>query len=444
LAKAEKRRLSKRAVEAIRTPSTGVTDVWDDEVPGYHVRVWPSGRRSYRVKYRAAGRQRIATVGEHGAFTAEQARGKAVAIWNAVREGRDPLDEKVAAARAALEKRRRGLTLADLVERWLAEGRDAAPSKREISWATDARKLRRHMVPLLGTVPVRDLSKGDIEKAQRQIAAGATAVNEKTGFRGRAIVRGGRGVARSAVMSLSACLSWAVDQEIIALNPCTRVKKYAQGKRERFLSEQEAARLLDTLALMEKQGALSDVFADMTRLLLLTGARKSEIQYLEWSEVDLARGLISLPQERSKTGEKHIPLSAPARSLLADRPRLNDSAFVFPSPIDPTKPADGLQKAWERIRVRAGLEGVRIHDMRHSYASFAAAGGASLVLIGKALGHTQSATTQRYAHLGADPVRDLAEQIGATIMNAQKTEGQRGEGKIMPLNGKRGRRGKPS
>jgi integrase len=286
-------------------------------------------------------------------------------------------------------------------------------------------------VPLLGDIKARNLTRDDIEKAQRAIVAGKTALDEKTGWRGRARVTGGPGAARRAIASLSSCLNWALDRSIITANPAVRVKKPAQGKRERYLSEVEAGQLLDTLAEMERGRALQSVFGDMIRVLLLTGARRNEIMELRWSEVDLERGLISLPPERSKTGAKHIPLSAPAAAIIAARPR--SERFVFPSPTRPEKPAVGLPKAWSRVRTRANLEGVRIHDLRHSYASFAAAGGASLHLIGKALGHAQAGTTHRYAHLGTDPVKDMAERIGAKIMGTQTKTSEHETADIVPL-----------
>jgi len=420
----ETAKLTKRAVEGLPTPPKGAQgELWDTELGGLHVRVQPSGRRIYRFKYRAGGRQVIVTLGQHGAITAEQARERARSLAGAVADGRDPTAERKAAAEAAKEEARRAITVAELVERWLVEGRDAAPNKRQSSWDTDARKLRRHIIPLLGRVQARDLTKDDIAKAQRAIAAGKTARDEKTGWRGRAIVKGGPGVARSAIMSLSACLSWAMDQEIIAANPVARVKKLPKRTMERFLSEAEAGRLLETLTEMEADGSLLPVYGDCVRVLLLTGARRSEIAGLQWNEVDLTRGLLTLRADRHKAGgsqgAKHIVLNAPAAQIIAQRPRLG--AAVFAAPSNPEEGcSSSIQKAWERIRARADLQGVRLHDLRHSFASFGAAGGASLLLIGKALGHSQSATTARYAHLGNDPVRGLVEKVGATIMAAQK------------------------
>jgi integrase len=433
-------KLTKRSVEAIAIPPKGEqAELWDTDLGGLHVRVMPTGRRVYRLKYRSAGRQVIVTLGEHGPITAEQARERARTLVGAVAEGRDPAAERKAAAVAAAEERRRAVTLADLVERWLVEGVDAAPNKRQSSWDTDARKLRNHIVPLLGKIPVRNLTKDDIAKAQRAIADGKTARDAKTRLRGRSIVTGGAGVARSAIMSLSACLSWAVDQEIIAANPVARVKKLPKRTMERFLSEAEAARLLDTLNAMEAEGAVQRVHADVVKVLLLTGARRSEIANLRWDEVDLGRGVLTLAPGRHKAGGahgvKHIALNAPAAAVIAERSR--KGAFVFPAPLAEKKGCDaGLGKAWERIRARADLQDMRLHDLRHSFASFGAAGGASLLLIGKALGHSQAATTARYAHLGNDPVRDLAEKVGARIMGSTGRK-EMASGDVVELRGRK-------
>lgn len=230
-------------------------------------------------------------------------------------------------------------------------------------------------------------------------------------------MRGGRAVARGAIVSLSSCYSWAVNQEILEDNPVSKVKKFAPAKRERFLAAPETTRLLEVINTMEAERALAGIYADSIRLLMLTGARRREIAHLAWSEVDLDRGHIKLPRSRSKTGEKTIPLGSHAAAILAAR--LRKGRYVFPSARYPDRPAQELQKAWQKVRAKADLPDVRLHDLRHSYASFAIADGASLYLIGKALGHSQISTTQRYAHLGDDPVKQLAERVGAKIMGGR-------------------------
>lgn len=407
-------RLNKKTIDGFR-PRTVRYDMYDADLPGFHIRLHPSGLKTFRMKYVVLGKQRVVQIGEHGhPWTAEEARKEGERLRGLICAGVDPIAQREQAKHQQLEASRRAITVSTLAKRWLEEGRDAAPTKRERSWATDASCLRHHILPLIGDILVRDLTKGDVERAQRRIAARDTASDRKTGKkRGRSIVRGGPGISRRSMAALSACLSWAVDQEIVESNVVSRVKKLPQGKKNRFLSNAEARRLLETVALMRGQLRLADNFADIIPLLLFTGARRNEIVELEWSEVDLDRSHIILPKHRSKTGEKVISLSQHASSILASRPR--SSRYVFASCKDPSRPVVGISRAWQRVRGEANLPDVRLHDLRHSFASFAAAQGASLLMIGKALGHSQPSTTARYAHLTHDPIRELSDGVANQI-----------------------------
>jgi integrase len=415
---AKRPNLSKRSVDGLE-PRGAPYDVFDGALKGFHVRVHPSGAKVYRLKYSVGGKQRAMAIGEHGApWTPDSARNRAEVLRGSVKDGGDPIAERAAKTSALAEAERRAISLAALIERWLEEGKAAAPNKRQSSWEHDASRLRRHIIPLLGKVPANKLKRADIERAQQDIANGKTAVDERTGKRGRAIVRGGRAVARGAIVSLSSCLSWAVAQEILEDNPVVKVKKFAPVKRERFLTGEEAARLLRTIQAMEAENSLSPSHGDCFRLLMLTGARRREVSNLSWAEVDLERCHIKLPPSRSKTGEKIIVLNSHAAAILAGRK--GTGMYVFPSSRGPKSPMQDLQKPWDKVRRRARLSDLRLHDLRHSFASFAVADGASLSLIAKALGHTQIATTERYAHLGDDPVKQLAERVGARIAGARK------------------------
>ncbi|KAF0186703.1 MAG: tyrosine-type recombinase/integrase [Hyphomonadaceae bacterium] len=423
-----KAKLTKRVVDAFTCPPDAPrAALFDTELTGFHVEAMRSGRKLYRFKWKLNGNQGRETLGEHGVITVDQARTRAISLRGKLFDGETPAATRATAAAA----RARAITLGELAEKWLEEGRPAAPSKRESSWSTDARKLRNHIVPLLGAKAAGHITRADIEGAQLKITEGKTARDTKTRPRGRSILRGGAGIARSSVMSLSACYSWALDSGIVDDNPCLRVKKTKPRKMERFLTREEAVLLQNTILEMELDAALDPRFADMVRLLLLTGARKSEIVALQWNEVDFERRLIRLPRERSKSGEKYIPLSGTALAILKKRKKLSalrkpmrtedavgkaaKDRFVFPSLIGDSH-AQGLQKAWERVRRRANLDDVRLHDLRHSFASFAAADGASLFLIGKALGHTQSQTTERYAHLRDDPLHAVAASVERSLL----------------------------
>ncbi len=413
-------RLTKRVVDAFSCPPDSArATLFDAEVIGFSVEAMRTGRKFFRFQWKRRGKQGLETIGEYGCMTVEQARARAIALRGKLYDGQNPTEARQAEAVA----RARAITVSELIEKWLVDGRAAAPSKRESSWSTDARKLRCHVAPLLGSRLAREITKADVEMAQRQISEGATARDVKTKPKGRSIVRGGQGAARSAVMSLSACFAWAIERGFADENPCLRVKKPKPRKLERFLSQSEAKTLFRLLEAMAAAGEVDAAFADMIRLLLLTGARKSEIQALRWSEIDFERHLIRLSRERSKTGEKTIPLNTKALSILKVRRSMLGKSkvvvdarrlHVFPSRAGGSYMV-GLQKAWERVRTRADLGDVRIHDLRHSFASFAAANGASLFLIGKALGHSQSQTTERYAHLRDDPLHALAAGVGEAI-----------------------------
>ncbi len=212
-------------------------------------------------------------------------------------------------------------------------------------------------------------------------------------------------------------LEFGVGRTLIPSNPARGVPLLKGEKKERFLSGPEVARLADTITAMELGGAISSMAAIAVRLLLLTGCRKTEILTLEWDWVDTERRCLRLPD--SKTGAKVVPLAMAAIELLNGISREPNSVFVLPAATGHGHYV-GLQKEWERIRAQADLNGLRLHDLRHSFASFAIASGHSLFLVGKVLGHKQARTTEGYAHLGADPVLAVADTTAARIVGAMK------------------------
>lgn len=404
-------KLTKRLIDAFTT-SAPEAFLWDSLVLGFGVRARRSGTKSFIVKYRMGSAVRRHTLGKVGSpHTVEEAREAASELLRQVKAGQDPMQAK--------REINEAVTVTELIEAYLHEGRIAKPNKRESSWAGDASVLRRHVGPLLGHRLARDLTRRDLERLQADVLSGKTAKDVRTKARGRAIIRGGPGAAGQTIRSTAAMLSWAVMQEILPHNPAIGVQKITPRRRERFLSTAEAKHMIETLAELVEAEEIPDSHAAIIRLLLFTGARKSEILNLTWGEVDLERGRILLPWHRSKTGEKMIPLNSAALAEIMRRPR--EGPYVFPAARG-EGPTVGLYKTWDRVREAAKLEGVRLHDLRHSFASFAAADGASLYLIGKALGHRQASTTERYAHLTDDPVRAVAELVGQRFLKITAPE----------------------
>ena len=269
-----------------------------------------------------------------------------------IADGVDPAEVK-AADKAAM-------SVAELCDLYLAEG---VATKKGATLAMDRGRIERHVKPLLGRMPVGAVTRADIARFMQDVAAGKTARDEKTGFRGRSIVKGGKGVATRTVGMLGAIFAFAVDRGLRPDNPARGVKRFTDGKSERFLSPAELARLGETLAAAEREGENPSAVAAI-RLLTLTGGRKNEILSLRWEYVDFERACLRLPD--SKTGAKVVPLGAPALELLASLPRVEGCPYVLPSNTGEGHFV-GLQKVWARLRERAGLLGVRVHDLRHSF-----------------------------------------------------------------------------
>lgn len=406
-------KITKRMVDAVAPDPGGAEQfVWDAEVKGFGLRVKPSGTKSYVLKYRIGSRTRRLTIGKHGSpWTPGEARRRALDLLRNVKDGRDPATEKVAV--------QKDVTIAALAAFYLDQGPSEKPNKKPSSWVTDRSNIERHIKPLLGQRMVNSVTLTDVAKFQTDVAAGKSKADIRTKSRGRALVRGGKGTAARSLAVLGAMLQFATRHGLILSNPAKGVPLLKGERKERFLSEAELAKLADTLSVMEAEAAMSPTAAAAIRLLLLTGCRKSEILTLRWEQVDSERRCLRLPD--SKTGAKVVPLARAALSFLNELFRLSESIFVLPA--SKGGHYTGLQKDWERIRARAGLGGVRLHDLRHSFASFAVADGHSLFMIGKVLGHRQARTTEGYAHLAADPVLAVADRTAARILAAMtKTE----------------------
>lgn len=379
-------KLTKSVVEALRSEATPYF-VWDNQVIGFGVRVMPSGVRTYQVQYRKGGRTRRSSIGRHGVVTADQARMRARELLGLVAMGRNPVEE--------LAQHRRQPTVALLCDRFMAEhaGQHCKPSTRR----NYHQIIELYIKPVLGPIKVNEVERKDAAELHLRLGDRRYQANRTL-----------------AVLSKMFNLAevWGLRPD--GSNPCRHVKKYREKGRNRFLTHAELARLGRTLEEIEAEGCETPHVVAAYRLLILTGCRLGEIQTLQWDYI--TEFGMELPD--SKTGARRIPLPPEARGILAALPRTIGNPFV----IEGKKPGahiTDLERPWRRIRERAGLDGVRIHDLRHTYASHAVCSGMPIQMVGRLLGHTQLQTTLRYAHLADEPVRQAAEEnargLGAAL-----------------------------
>jgi len=405
-------RLTKRAVEALRSPAEGSVFVWDIEPPGFGVRVLDSGVKTfvfqYRVKNRHVGalgarqrQQRRMKLGRfhvdgtaaEGALTVDAARSLARRLLAEVEAGGDPAGERRALAVAD----RDAPSIGDLAREYLEQHADR--HKKLSSAKEDRRILAVHVLPALAATKVRDATTAELARLVHGLKATPVMAN-----RVRALL--------SKMFALAMKWKWLSTE----INPVAAVDRYREKKRQRFLTADELRRLGVVLAEAERDATEPWQAIAAVRLLLLTGCRRSEILTLQWTWIDRERGMIHLPD--SKTGAKAVYLSAPAMAVLDALPKRGRQRYVLSSARRRTAPFVGIGHIWERLAKRAGLEGVRLHDLRHTFASFGAGLNAGLPMIGALLGHANPSTTARYAHLAADPVRQLNDRIGGALEGA--------------------------
>jgi integrase len=360
-----------------------------DGLSGFGCRVTAAGHRSFVLSYRTkAGRERRITIGEYPTWTVGAARIKARTYRRLVEDGGDPL--------ADIEEERAAPTVWELCDRFQAEH---LPRRRPGTAKNYALILRLHVRPHFGPhVKVAEVTIDDIEKLHRKITnAGSPSAANRT------------------VATLSKMFSLAIRWGMRADNPATGIERNPETGRKRYLKGDELARLVAALAVHPDRQA-----ADIIRMLLLTGARRGEVFAMRWADVDLTEGTWTKPGSTTKQKTEHIaPLSAPARQLLAEiaaKQKKPLGEYVFPGD-SATGHAVELKRAWKALSKAAGITGLRVHDLRHSFASQLVSGGASLPLIGALLGHSNPSTTARYAHMFSDPQRAAVEKVGA-IVNA--------------------------
>jgi integrase len=392
-------KLTKRAIDAIK-PTGKDTILFDDELPGFGLRLKPNGARSFLIQYRQGGRTRRLTLGRYGRLTPDEARKLARQHLAAVGRGADPSEERHRSNQAP--------TLTEFADRYMLE--HALGKKKPRGAETDRRMLRDVILPVLGRRKVEDIARSEVVKLHQSLAATPYGANRVLAL-------------LSKMFNLAE--RWGVRTE--GTNPCRFVDKFPEKRRERFLAGAELTRLGEVLAAAERSGAEPPPVIAVLRLLVLTGCRKSEILTLRWADVDLERGALHLPD--SKTGPKSVPLGAAAAEILAGIPQVAGNPFVFPGER-PGSHWVNVERSWRRLRRAAGFPELRIHDLRHSYAAIGAAAGLGLPVIGRILGHTQASTTQRYTHFADDPLRAAADRISNEIAAALRAGA---EAEALPL-----------
>ena len=422
-------KVTKRSIDALKPATSGDVFLWDVEVKRFGLRVKPSGAKAFIVAYYAPGlhnvRRRI-TLGAYGPLTPDEARKRATALLARVARGDDPAREKVEGRRAAKD---------ETVEKLFAQYQDDGIGRRKPRTMEFYESLGKlYILPALGQLPVAKVTARDVADLHRSLRKKPVTANR-------------------VVRLVRSFFYWLAKRDLVAAqNPAKHTEWFPEQGRERFLTVEEMARLGQALRVAETTGlppapehvselgrkkaqgkkrernigmftselqSANPVALAALRFLMFTGWRELEALTLKWADVDLARGFATLLDTKSRKSVR--TLSAPARELLAAQPRRHSSPYVFPG-RDPMKPLREIQRLWYAARSHARLEDVRLHDLRHSVASFAGGRGYSLFLIGKLLGHKDQRSTERYAHLADDIRQTMADDVGEGIREAMAAD----------------------
>ncbi|HYN76526.1 MAG TPA: tyrosine-type recombinase/integrase [Lamprocystis sp. (in: g-proteobacteria)] len=379
-------KLTKRAIDAAtyQGDHNARCVLWDDEVPGFGCRLYPGGRKAFILSYRAGGRKRLLTVGTYGVLTLDQARTAARSELAKVEtEGADPV--------ATREKERQGETMRDLCAAYMDRHGNAKKSGSE-----DQRRIDAYVLPKWASLKARTITRPDVEALHRTIGK-------------RAPYEANRVLALLSKM-FELARRWGFVPEGQG-NPARDIDRFKEAKRDRWVTPDELPRLAQAINEEPNEAARAALW-----LYLLTGARKTELLKAQWADVDWTRAELRLPD--TKAGRVHyIPLSPAAVALLRDLPQTEDNPFILPGKLAGAHLVN-VSKPWGRVRTAAGVEDVRLHDLRRTVGSWLAQSGNSLHLIGRVLNHSNQSTTAVYARFGEDSVRAALDQHGARIMGA--------------------------
>lgn len=384
-------RLTKKAIDSFVYEGDGQSrDVrWDTTLPGLGVRAYPTGRKAFVLSYRFLGRKRLMVIGDYGPMTLDQARSRARKLLVGIEDGLDPLDQKRLAAE--------GRTFGELIDAYIE--RHAKPRKK--TWAKDESRLRRH-------IPARWKSR----KADSIDAQEIGTLHEKIG-------KGTPYEANRLLEVLRKMFNLAPKWGYLkpeAPNPAKGIEKFKERKRKRWLKPEELPALVKAIDKEANVYVRSALW-----LYMLSGVRKTELLEARWSDIDWTRGMLRLPDTKSDE-EQYVALSAPALAILQAIPRMSKNPYILPG-RKKGKHLVNITKPWGRIRKAAGIEDVRLHDLRRTVGSWMSQGGVDLNTVKDALRHQNISTTLTYAQLGADPARAAMEEHGRKVMEAAKRKG---------------------
>jgi integrase len=408
-------KLTEGLIKTLKPPHRGSLLIWDTELTGFALRVfapsktYPGGARTFLLSYWLNGIERRYRIGSWPDWSVMAARAEARGIRQRVDRGEDPADER--------RQRREAATMADLAERYK---REHLPRKAQQSQRDDSTMIGHILRHIGADRRVADVHNGDIVALHRAITDS-----------GHPVLANRTVACASGMFSLALKPMAGEDKpwrDQAQGNPCKGIERNPEQAKERFLSPAEIAAAVEALDAYGRTSA-----ADCVRLIMLTGCRPGEAMCATWSQFDAQPGFWIKPSTHTKQRREHrLPLSAPARQLIADiRSRRGDvelGDYVFPGPR-PGQHQQQLRRCWDAVCKHAGLHQARIYDLRHTFAAMGAGGGLGLPLIGRLLGHTQARTTQRYAHLADDPLREAADKIASAITKAWQG------GKVVKLRG---------
>ena len=375
-------KLTVRSVDALSTTERDAL-FWDRDLAGFGVRVYRGGRKVYVVQARGPLGSKRVIVGAHGEIRADAARRKAVVMIDRIKRGEDPVPPKPAPEP----------TVADLAERYM--GAHLEVNCRPGTVETFGRVVRLYILPELGRLKLSAVDRSHVSALHYKMRDKPYQANQTVG-----------------VLAKMFALAEAWGMTPPRRNPCRSVRRYKEHRRERFLTPAEYRRVGEVLDEAERDGSVLPSAVAAMRLLLLTGCRKNEIVTLRWDDIDRTAGELRLCD--SKTGARRVPLTPAVEWVLSGIERVEGNPWVIAGK-KPGAHLSNLDEAWQRLRERAGLDDVRIHDARHSFASRALALGEGLAPIGKLLGHRKVTTTARYAHLARDTEKVSAAKVGGSI-----------------------------